>query len=136
MCDSSDFFFFSYLISRYWTMMECWWFPWKFLWKNVECILNCLSWNITKKDSHSLVYSISNLGGKNIQKKIYLFKKKNIHKPKYNSISRIPDVTIISWLVQKFIHIFEYKIGFHSKNQIPHVFIIIQAFIISFKLQA
>lgn len=91
---------------------------------------------ISQKKILTLLYTQSVILGEKIYKKRYIsLKKKNIHKPKYNSISRIPDVTIISWLVQKFIHIFEYKIGFHSKNQIPHVFRI-QAFIISFKLQA
>lgn len=111
-------FFLSYLISSHWTMMECWWFPWKFLWKNVECTLNCLSWNITKKIL-TVLYTQSVILGKNIQKRYISLK--NINKPKNISISRFPDVTIISWLVHKFIHIFEYKIGFHSKIKF-HVF--------------
>lgn len=94
--------FFSYLISSHWTMMECWWFPWKFLWKNVECTLNCLSWNITKKDSHYLVYSISNLGGKIYKKNIYLFKKIYINQKITQSLDSLMSQLFHDWFINSF----------------------------------
>lgn len=93
----------------------------------MECILNCLSWNITKKDSHSLVYSISNLGGKNIQKKIYLFKKKKIYINQNitQSLESLMSQLFHDWFKSSFTSLsikldFILKIKFHMCSEYKH----------------